>query len=1066
MSSDPRIAAFCAPGGPEVFSGVVFGNQIWAPDPFDVPEVHAAAREMFSRLLTRASAPDLPPTGKSLLILGEAGSGKTHLMRAFRTEAHASGTGYCGYMQMSSQSDNYPRYVLSYLLESLEQPYKPGAALTGLARLARGLLDALDWVSDEDKQKLCDDILEPDELARQVFRIADIAVQNSTFAKIDINVLRAVLFLLTNDPRIRPKILSWLRCEDLPPFDREALGNLVPRPGPEWPLRTIIALGQLMHAVHSSALVLLVDQLDAILETQTAVVGEDVRRSVNSLLDIADQLPNSVVVIGCLGEVYHGLARPILPKPKLDRLEHDPSPCRLAVDRTAEEIRAILARRLEVLYEAHELDTNPAQSLFPYTETVIAPLSGLPTRAVLRYFYEHHEACVRAGALVPLRNTKGAKIDQQVPAHDFEQLWSDFNAKAKPPLTDEPQLAELLAWAIGATSAEMGNGTTFQPAPDGRFVPTTISTPELTEQLIVAVCDKSARGGGLANQITEAAGRAKVGARAVFVRSTDYPMSGKALEQLAKLCAPVGSHRRVVVSNSDWRAMNAFKAFITEHSQKPGFPDWRSKARPLAALPAIRSILGLDSLERIPGKAASRPQTLPGAIQEGTTTNQMTTDRTSQLRAHVAAEQQATPKVALSATVPLGRTRSAAPVAVELEPKSLCRHAAFLGGSGSGKTTAALAVIEHLLRSGVPTVLLDRKGDLARYADPTAWDTAEPDTARAAARAALRDAIDVRLFTPGEPNGCPLAVPVVPPDFASFSTADREQAAQSTASAIGAMLDYKGASKQPRVVILQKALEALADVPSGAVSLGAIQKLVSDQDEALVSRFDGQFEDRHFKGLAEDLLVLNARHRRLFEGGERLSIDLLLGRGAHAKPGRTRLSIVSTQFLGDATTVDFWVSQLLIAAGRWAAKNPAPDKLQGVFMFDEADAYLPAVKVPATKGPMENLLKRARSAGIGLFLATQSPGDLDYKCRDQITTWLIGRVKEKVAIDKLKPTLEAKPGAADRLAEQKAGEFYLVREGDVQPVLVMRNLIPTEQVPEDRILALARASCTEEKPAT
>ena len=46
-------------------------------------------------------------------------------------------------------------------------------------------------------------------------------------------------------------------------------------------------------------------------------------------------------------------------------------------------------------------------------------------------------------------------------------------------------------------------------------------------------------------------------------------------------------------------------------------------------------------------------------------------------------------------------------------------------------------------------------------------------------------------------------------------------------------------------------------------------------------------------------------------------------------------------------------------------------------MFDEADLYLPAQSKPATKAPMEGLLKRARAAGIGLMLATQSPGDLD-----------------------------------------------------------------------------------------
>jgi DNA helicase HerA-like ATPase len=106
---------------------------------------------------------------------------------------------------------------------------------------------------------------------------------------------------------------------------------------------------------------------------------------------------------------------------------------------------------------------------------------------------------------------------------------------------------------------------------------------------------------------------------------------------------------------------------------------------------------------------------------------------------------------------------------------------------------------------------------------------------------------------------------------------------------------------------------------------------------------------------------------------------------------------------------------------------------------------------------MEGLLRRARSAGVGIFLATQSPGDFDYKCRDQVLTWLIGRVQQPVAIAKLKPMLEAgRVDAAAKLPNQSAGQFYLVRESDVTPVQVDRNLIPTTQLPEDRILAAAR----------
>ena len=209
---------------------------------------------------------------------------------------------------------------------------------------------------------------------------------------------------------------------------------------------------------------------------------------------------------------------------------------------------------------------------------------------------------------------------------------------------------------------------------------------------------------------------------------------------------------------------------------------------------------------------------------------------------------------------------------------------------------------------------------------------------------------------------------------------------------------------------------------------------------------------------AEDLLSLAHQRRRLLEGGDPLDVDALLGRGPTAVVGKTRLTVVNTQFLGDPVTTDFWVSQFLLAVDRWRAKNPAPDgTLQAVFLFDEADPYLPAVGKPAAKGPMESLLRRGRSAGIGIFLATQSPGDFDYKCRDQILTWLVGRVQQPVAINKLKPMFEA--GRADvtgKLPGQKAGQFFLVRESDVVSIQADRNLIPTAQLSEDRVLAAAR----------
>ncbi|MDB5306938.1 MAG: putative ATPase [Gemmataceae bacterium] len=1043
-AAGPRAAAFCTPAGPDVFSGVVHGNQVWSPDPFDVETVHADARDEFARLLARASALDPPAFGKSLLLLGEAGSGKTHLMRAFRTAAHADGTGYCGYFQLRSRTDNYARYVLSNLITSLEQPYQPGLPDTGLNRLARGLLDALDVLPLEDRQRLTDDLLDPAEMAGLVHRFADCAVQYPQFRGIDVNVIRAVLYTLPNDGRIRPRILNWLRCEDLSRYDRELIGDLVPRPQPEKPMETIVDLGRLMHAAGSAALVLLADQIDVALELdrKDEDQGEQFRSAIGTLLEVSDKLPTAVVVVGCLEDLFT-LGRQKLPGWMLDRLMHDPEPVKLAGKPSREQIGTIIGRRLEYLYQAFGVLTDPSSPTAPYTSADLNLLNGMQTRVILEHCLLHRRECIQAGTLVPF--APGTVVVPPPSQSDWEQRWNEYrNGNQKTILGDEPYLAGLLAFAVRTASAEMPGGVHFGADPDGRFVSVEVhGAGNAVDKLYVAVCDKSTRGGGLGKQFEEVARKAGE-IPAVLVRSTAFPSTPgtQVVQEMVKLVAPRGKGRKVVVSDSDWRAMAAFREFHTRHHTDPGFADWQRTDRPLSELPAVHAVLALDKLLSAPPARTPAPPA-PPAPPAG-------------LPKPTAVPPSPPPPADPTAVVRLGQTRGSLFAAVEFRPADFRRHAAFLGGSGSGKTTAALTVVEQLLLAGVPAVLLDRKGDLARYADPDAWTDPEPDPDRAARRARLRAAVDVALFTPGAADGRPLAIPVVPPDLAALPAADREQLARYAAAGLGLMMGYKGKAPDPKVVILQKAIELLAAAPGRPVTVRGLQELVRDRDDALTAAFEG-YEDRHYRKLGEDLLTVAALHRGLLEDGDPLDVDALLGRGSSVVPGRTRLTVINTQFLGDAGTTDFWVAQFLLAMDRWRAKSPAPEgALQAVFLFDEADQYLPAVGKPATKGPMEGLLKRARSAGVGVFLATQSPGDFDYKCRDQVLTWLIGRVKEPVAINKLKPMLAGRPDAAAKLAGQAAGDFFLVRESDVSTVRVDRNLIPTAQLPVDRILALAR----------
>jgi hypothetical protein len=120
--------------------------------------------------------------------------------------------------------------------------------------------------------------------------------------------------------------------------------------------------------------------------------------------------------------------------------------------------------------------------------------------------------------------------------------------------------------------------------------------------------------------------------------------------------------------------------------------------------------------------------------------------------------------------------------------------------------------------------------------------------------------------------------------------------------------------------------------------------------------------------------------------------------------------------------------------------------------------------LPATKEPLQDLLKRARSACLGVMLATQSPGDLGYKARDTIGTWWIGRIGSTVAIEKMKPLLaECRTDVSGSLATSGVGEFFQISDGQVTRIRSERSLMDTVQLTEDRILALARAQLPGEK---
>jgi hypothetical protein len=1022
---DPRLAAFCQPDGPEVFTAVVHGNQVFGDDPFDVDTIHAEARAAFRRLVDRAAGSGLtstrlPPTGKTLLLLGEAGSGKTHLMRAFRTHVHTHGYGYCGYLQMTSRSEDYARYVLIHLVDSLQQPYRTGA--TGLSRLAWGVLDAVPTVTQADRDELVDGGLDYKALARLVHRLSSAVVQHPRFAELDLDVVRALLYVLADDGLVHALALKWLRCEKLSRVDARVLGGIESRPGSEMPLRTIVALGRVMWAVHSAALVLLVDQIEEVVELarRDETAGSVLRVAINTLVDVADALPNAVVVIACLEDLFIA-ARQSLPSAKLDRLEYDPEPVSLIANRTPLEVEALVARRMRALLEESGLDGDRADPLFPFTHADLAPLAGLRTRDVLGWCRRHHARCVAArGWVEPEPAVRKELAPSRAPSSSRLSLqWNDFLADWAPQSTlAESTLAELIGWAATAVTAETDD-LSVQASVDGTVVSVSTAVGSLRSELLVAVCDVSSRGGALGRRIEEIAELA--GSKPVaFVRSTPFPRDPKSRIStlLAALCRPVGTGRRVVVENADWRAIEAFRTFHDLHHTDPEFSDWLRQERPLSSLRGLRAVFDLDRLEAI------RLDTIPGRLE---------------------------PRGALSPELPglqlasdggirLGTRRGVPAEPVELDPGAITRHVGFLGG---GSNAAALVVVEELLLRGVPVLLLDRQGDLCRYADPSAWTEAEPDVRREELAQ-----IPVDLYTPGANGGRPLALPLVPFDLHLLGQSDREQLASYAAAALGGLMGYRKRSHEPRRAILEQAIVVLA-AEGGAVTVPRLESLVRERDAVLLASITGQHDDRPFEALADDLQTVWLRHRRLLDAPDPGNpIDAMLSSAA-------RLSLVTTRFLGDEAVTDFWVSQLLLAIEHWRMSNPG-EGLRAALLFDEVDRLMPAAgRVPTSRAALGNLLARGRAAGLGVLLVSPSPADLDDRTREQVGTWLVGQVEERAALARLRPVLEAANVDPDEIPLLGPGQLQLVQESGSQAVEMAPCLVAPRRMSEEQLLVLS-----------
>lgn len=432
---------------------------------------------------------------------------------------------------------------------------------------------------------------------------------------------------------------------------------------------------------------------------------------------------------------------------------------------------------------------------------------------------------------------------------------------------------------------------------------------------------------------------------------------------------------------------------------------------------------------------------------------------------------------------------------IELDPASFTTHGVIVGQTGSGKTGLGMVLIEEALRAGIPTLLIDPKGDLANLAltfpelraeDFKPWVEGEDSAAVAetwknglagwgltpADVAARRQAAGVTIYTPGSTAGVGLnLIGSLRAPAGSAGEENAEDRLDEVGAIVGGLLGLMGIDSDPlsgREHILLTNLIDRSWATGTDLDLAVLVAQVQQPPmrKLGVLDIDAFYPAKDRGELAMKLNGLLASPAfATWNVGDSVDIQTLL----HLPDGRPRAAVISLAHLGDEER-QFAVAVILGRLLSWMRKQPGTSQLRALIYFDEVFGFVPPTAMPPAKKPILTLLKQARAFGVGLVLATQNPVDVDYKALSNATTWVIGRLQTERDRDRLLDGMRSAAGGVDidQIAATISGlakrEFVLHRSGVTVPqvftsrwsMAYLRGPLTREQIRE-----LAKAGLVE-----
>ncbi len=590
----------------------------------NVPALHAKARKGIETLVEFARDRIDDPVARILLIEGDAGLGKTHVVTSTLFQLSQANRVTPAAFQLSADvpEAEMARWLLSSTVRELEaRHFRDAKGRPPLVRLADSLLELADFdrgVLERAVDDLDDDIAVAE--AVRAARFIGRALRGRSTTPPDEHVISAVILTAYHG---WPAARAWL----LGGGEARLEGLKLPSHGAQDDYFQVLRSLSVLAAAIDAPLVLVFDQVEA---TMAASAGPLLARVITQACQLVETTPGTGLVLSALTGTVQAELKQHLAASIGDRILKAPSaPVMLAVP-PPEVIRNVLDRRCHELFRRANIDAEADAARLAVPSWLLENSGARTIREVFAEVRRYRDQCRTAGRFIDENDYRSRKVsngeDKAPPVDDFDKLWEDKKDKGYAKvlhLADHERATMFIELAKRATDEIPEVGEVSAIELDSKVNATRIvdlgfwdddSNP--VERWRIGFVDQPNQRGKFRAQLDEFLDSGASAHPAVLRRTRipgvedGRPRSSKSLEQLQsgpalKRLFDAGG-RAAHVPDEDWARLRLALDFCRERAHSRGFKEWRRQRRFLTEAAGIGELTRLVLPSEAPPEHESR----------------------------------------------------------------------------------------------------------------------------------------------------------------------------------------------------------------------------------------------------------------------------------------------------------------------------------------------------------------------------------------------------------------------------------------------------------------------------